>query len=146
MAITIDIRKEFSDGNPILFWANRIQPFRVGSMRSAHSGKVAMVRRVTSNDIGKPMIITYRLARRAHITAWEALVDSDPFNTTSLVSYLNTGYKVIFSIQNPISQPQGEVIQSFDMDQNIFQSGHARYRKGYDLFKGQLSLVIVDTV
>jgi hypothetical protein len=146
MSITIDIRKEFADGNPIVFWRNRVSPFRVGGMRVAHSGKIAMVRKAISDDIGKVMSLTYRLARRSHISTWEGMINDDPFNTTEIVDYLETGYKVIFAIRNPIIEPQGEVIQSFDMDQNIFQSAHGRYRKGMDLFLGQLNLVIVDTV
>jgi hypothetical protein len=147
MSTAVDVNYQvISQGNPFVMWVNRTSPFIIGSARVAHSGKVALVRTATISNIGKPMLLRYRLARKAHIDAWSALISNDPFNTTTIVSYLDTGYKVIFSPNNPISEPQNEIIRDYDIDQTIFDSSSGDYRKGFDWWTGTLSLIITGTV
>ncbi len=142
MSINIDVRYQYAHGNPILFWVNRFDPFIVGTEVPAHSGRVAMLKTRTSGSAGKPMIVNFRLARYSHIAAWVGMVDHNPFNTTSLVSYFSTGHTVIFRLQDPIVF-QNEIITDYDVDQTIFSSGSGAYRKGFDLFRGTLNLIIV---
>lgn len=144
MSINIDVHYCVANDLPLVFWRNRINPFIVGSMTSASSGKTAIVKADTSDNIGKPMIVEFRLARKPVLASWEALVNSDPFNTTSLASYFNTGYKVIFSNRDAIRE-QNELLSDYDLDQNIFTAGGS-YQKGFNYFRGVLNLIITDTV
>lgn len=141
MSIDLDIRKRYVDGEPVLFWENRLGPLIIGSQVTAHSGKICIVRTVISSEVGKPMRVRFRLARKSHLSTWEGLIDSSPFNTTSLASYFVTGHTVIFDQNEPIVQ-QGEVIKDYDLDQDIFSAG-GNYRSGFDLFSGTLNLIIV---
>jgi hypothetical protein len=143
MSISLSPITEYEAGRPVVVWRNRDDPFIVGRMTTAHSGKVAVVKNSTDDSIGKPMILDFRLARKAHIDSWIALVDSNPFSTTSISSSLVTGYSVIFNIKNPIVF-QNEVLkdQFFDTDQTIFLSSHADYMSGLDLWRGTLNLII----
>lgn len=145
MAYTIDVNSQVAAGNPVLFWTNAYDPFIIGQQSVAHSGRVAMVQTEVTGLEGMPMIVNFRMATKSHIAAWKLLVDNDPFNTTALASYFSTGYKVVFQLNNPIVA-NNEVIREYDYNQNIFTSGHARYRKGFDHFRGTLNLIITGTV
>jgi hypothetical protein len=144
MAYTVDVNSLVATGYPVLFWVDAFAPFNIGQDVVAHSGRVAMVKTEPNGLEGRPMTINFRMAKKTHLDGWKLLVDADPFNTTSLSSYFDTGYKVVFAVQNPIAV-QNEVIREYDINQNIFVSGHARYRKGFDHFRGTLNLVITGT-
>ncbi|MFX1253959.1 MAG: hypothetical protein ACFFCZ_20270 [Promethearchaeota archaeon] len=144
MSTQLKIRTQYAAGKPILFWRNRLDPFIIGNEVVAQSGKIAMVKNVTDNDVGKPMIVDFILARKSHLDTWEALVGGNPFNTTSLASYFSTGHTVMFRFKNPIVY-KNMVLRdgSYDTNQTIFDSGHADYLKGFDLWQGTLNLIIV---
>lgn len=144
MSIDLDIRKRYIDGDPILFWANRKRPLIIGAQTVAHSGRVCIVRNVIASQIGKPMRVKFILAKKAHLDTWDALIDSSPFNTTSLASYFSTGHTVVFNQTDPIVERAMVVRdQYYDLDQTIFDSGNEDYRAGEDLFAGMLNLIIM---
>lgn len=143
MSIQLSVRTQYAADKPILFWRNRIDPFVVGNETTAQSGKIAIVKNSVTGSVGKPMTVDFILARKAHIDGWITLMSSNPFNTTSLVSYFSTGYSVIFRIKTPIVY-QNMVLKdgSYDIDQTIFLSTHGDYLKGLDLWRGTLNLII----
>lgn len=137
------VRDNIAAGLPVLFWINRYDPFIIGGETAAQSGKVATWNMSLSSSAGKQMIVEFRMARRAHVLAWIALVNNNPFNTTSLAAYFSTGHTVIFARKNPIV-PINEVLKGdYDIGQNIFNSAHTDYRPGFDWWRGTLNLRIV---
>jgi hypothetical protein len=101
-----------------------------------------MVKTAVSGLIGAPMVVEFRLARKSHISAWLNYVNSGPFATTTLVDYFSTGRTVVFNPQTPIVW-ENEIVREWDIDQTFFDSTHGDYRKGFDLWKGVLNLIIV---
>jgi hypothetical protein len=136
------VRDKVASGLPILFWVDRYEPFIIGGETTASSGKVATWNMSLSSSAGSPMTVAFRMAKRAHVLAWIALVNNNPFNTTSLASYFSTGHTVIFARNKPIVY-ENEIIKEYDMGQDIFNSAHADYRAGFDCWKGVLNLRIV---
>jgi len=146
MSYNLDIRYRVANDQPSLMWVNRHEVYQIGSSRTSHSGRVALVKKATVQDQGRPMLVNFRMARKSHIDAWTTLAEgSDPFNTTSLATYFSTGKMVIFSIQNPITI-RNEIIQTWDINQDIFDSSSGNYRAGFNWWAGTLSLIITGSV
>lgn len=123
---------------PRFYWVNRHQPFTVGKQTIAHNGRVAIMRTATSGNIGKPMLVRYRLATAAQILAWKSLAEGfTSFNTTSIHATFTTGKTVIFSSSSPITYENELGLQDIDIGDD-FSS-----KEGFDLWRGTLSLIIV---
>jgi hypothetical protein len=142
MSVQVSPRTLRGQGSPTLLWKNRRVPYHIASINSAHSGRVSMVKTAVSGLIGSPMIVEYTLAKRGHLATWLALIDSNPFATTSLASYFSTGYTVIFNPQNPITWDNMVLKGPIDIDQSIFDATSLDYKPGFDYWQGILSLII----
>lgn len=143
MATNLDFQLAYQNSTPILFWVNRKDPLLLTSMSRAVSGKMAIVRTNPSGLIGQEMKVRFYLARKSHLDTWYNLITANPFATTSLYSTFSTGRTVIFNPNNPII-PENMVLKdkNYDLDQTIFTSGNAAYKKGFDLWEGELNLII----
>jgi|GEM_PF-4255653 len=110
-----------------LFWTNRYEPFLVGSMQTASSGKVATVLANTSGDAGRPMRVSYRKALNTEVLAWQNNVGQ----TFSIL-----GKTVMFQIGGNALTHTNEVLGD-EGDPGITYGGHLDY------YKGVMNLVIV---
>lgn len=137
------VRDKIAAGLPVLFWVNRYDPFIIGGEAAAHSGKVATWNMSLSSSAGKPMIVDFRMARRAHISTWITMVNNNPFNTTSLASYFSTGHTVVFARKDPIVFVNEILGKDYDIGQDIFDTTKTTYRAGFNWWKGTLNLRIV---
>lgn len=146
MSISTKPRYRVAQGDPVLFWVNRdeIDPFTVSQVTTAHSGKAAIVKKDLNSSLkGKPMIVGFRVARRAHVEAWRTLMNAtSAFNTTSLATYFSTGRTVLFNPQQLI-KVRNEIIGDYDFYQDIFDSTSENYKKGFDYWMGTLHLIIM---
>lgn len=123
-----------------LYWVNPYDSFSAGSDRVAHNGKVVSVRTTVSGNIGKAMIVRYRLAGRAEILSWKALAEGfTTFNTTALHSSFVTGHTVRFAQQNPLTYENELGLRDIDInDDDTFSD-----KPGYDYWNGTMRLIIV---
>lgn len=123
---------------PRFYWINRHQPFTVGKQTVAHNGRVAIMRTATSGNIGKPMVVRYRLASAAEVLAWKALAEGfTSFNTTSIHSTFTTGKTVIFTSTNPVTYENELGLRDIDIGEDF--TG----REGLNYWNGTLNLIIV---
>lgn len=139
----LDIRGNVAQGKPVLFWSNRGDPFIVASQNVAQSGNVAIVRAKKSNLVGAPMIVRFTLAKASHIVTWQGMAKNNAFETTSLDSTFVTGHRVIFNVKRPIEFDNMILKdQNYDIHQSIFDYTSPDYRRGFDVWRGVLSLII----
>jgi hypothetical protein len=89
-------------GPPYYFWVNRYEPFFVGSMQTASSGKVALVRTLVGNQ-GRPMRVNFRMMTAAQLSTWST--------TTGVFTMLTK--QVIWSLNNPLTY-ENEIIRESD--------------------------------
>lgn len=146
-SLALDVREEYGKGNPIILWKNRPEPFRIGSQAVAFSGKVAIVQTILDGTKGRPILLEYRLARRAHIEAWLELVEDDSVVPASFTTAYDVGFpRAIFAMRDPIPIPVNEILrdQSVDFNQTIFDSTSEDYRKGFDLWRGVINLIAIE--
>ena len=143
MNIQINPSMLVQQGKPVLFWRNRYEGFNVGSEIVAYSGKLAIIKTPVDGLKGFPMVVEYRMARRQHIENWRGFLDADPFYTTALADYFDTGHMVVFRLKDPITI-RNEVINDYDIAQTIFDYGGGDFRSGFAWFRGFLNLVIVE--
>ena len=110
---------------PYLFWANRYEPYFVGSMQTASSGKIATVYTPLSGSAGKPMRVNYRMALNTEVLAWLGYIGS---------TFTMFSHTVMFAFSNPLTHTN-EVLGD-EGDPGITYGG------SLDYYKGTLNLII----
>lgn len=116
-----------TSGPPFFFWINRYQPYFVGSMQTASSGRIAVVR-CPVGSIGRPMTVAFRMVDAAQLETWQG--------TTGIFTMFSKS--VIWAPANPLTY-ENELIKDYDPG-TIDRTGD---KAGFNYFRGTMNLVIV---
>ena len=111
-------------GPPYYFWVNRDEPYFVASMQTASSGRVALVRCLTTGNVGRPMRVNFRMMTKTQLDTLSA--------NKGIFTIL--GEQVIWSLTNPLTY-QNEVVKESDV--GTLNGG------ALDYYQGTMNLIIV---
>ncbi len=110
----------------VFFWVNEYEPYFIGSMQVASSGKVAAVYTLPVGNVGRPMKVNYRKALNTEVVTWKGYAGT---------VFTILEQQVIFAFNNPLTYVN-EILGD-EADPAVTYGG------SLDYYRGTMNLVIV---